>query len=182
MTARFTLDPPIASVDTWAGQQPPYHSGYHKWPVKSEDAREAQIEAIWHDCPDCGAPEAATRVFGFTCEHSKCPVYERRSAEIDGIFRTNMAWRDAAAAEYGEPQTPHEFYAGRPGSKAERIVCDCLRELRDIPEADRLYAHELTDAISAVYLDLAWAAPRQRHEEKIHRRTMALMRIAAGEK
>ncbi len=105
-----------------------------------------------------------------------------KAKAAEATFRANMARRDAAAADYGEPETPHEFYAGRPGSKAERVVCDCLRELRDIPDADRLYAHELTDAISAVYLDLAWAPPRQRDAAKIHRRTMALMRIAAGEK
>ena len=127
MTARFTIDAPLASTDSWVGRM-------------------------------SGKAKAA-----------------------EAIFRKNMARRDQAAREYGEPETPHEFYAGRPGSKAERVVLHCLRELLDIPEADRLYAHELTDAISAVYLDLAWAAPRQRDAVKIHRRTMALMRLAAGE-
>jgi hypothetical protein len=38
---------------------------------------------------------------------------ERRSSELESIWRTNMARRDAGAAEHGEPRTPHEFYRGR---------------------------------------------------------------------
>jgi hypothetical protein len=79
----------------------------------------------------------------------------KETARIEAIWRENMKRRDEAAAQYGEPETPHEFYAGRPGSKAETIVLDCLRELRAIPAADRLYAKELTDAISRVYLETA---------------------------
>ncbi len=101
MTARFTIDSPIASTDTWVGR-------------RLEGTATMRAEEIW---------------------------------------RENMARRDAAAAAYGEPKTPYEFYAGRPGSKAEGIVLDCLRKLEAIPDPDRLYATELTAAISHVYIE-----------------------------
>jgi hypothetical protein len=41
-----------------------------------------------------------------------CIALEHRSAELEVIWRANMARRDAAAIRHGEPQTSHEFYRG----------------------------------------------------------------------
>jgi hypothetical protein len=30
------------------------------------------------ECPDCGAPESATRVLDFYCQHVRCPMMPRR--------------------------------------------------------------------------------------------------------
>jgi hypothetical protein len=83
-----------------------------------------------------------------------------------------MPRRDEAAAAYGEPETPHEFYAGRPGSQAETIVCNCLRALQALRAPDDLYAHALTVTISDGYLA---TAPDSKTEV---RRASALRRIA----
>ncbi len=175
MTARFTTDPPLASTDTWVGRQAP-------------------SLAYDRDCPDCGAPESATSVHGFACEHDRCPTlastdtwvgrriegtgcmrWPAHRENLDEIFRGNMARRDQAAADYGEPETPHEFYRGRPGSQAEGIVLNCLRALQAIPEIDRLGADVLMDVIARDYLATALDAKTSM------RRTTALLRIA-GEK
>lgn len=110
MTARFTVDPPLASTDTWAGRKAPAVT----WgDVIVETEREAQIESIWHG---------------------------------------NMARRDQAAQDYGEPAAPREFYHGRPGSRAERIMLDCLLALQSIPDADRIFADEFMDEIAKMFL------------------------------
>jgi hypothetical protein len=152
MTPRLTLVPPLASAG-WA-------------------ARKAPALAYDRDCPDCGAPEAATFVHGFACEHDGCPMFHDREAQIEAIWNDNMARRDATAAEHGEPETPREFYRGRPGSQAEAIVLNCLRALQAIPEIDRRFADELMDVISKVYLD---TSPDGRTEV---RRANALLKIA----
>jgi hypothetical protein len=38
---------------------------------------------------------------------------EARQAELEAIWRRNMARRDEDAARYGEPRNPREFYRGR---------------------------------------------------------------------
>lgn len=96
-----------------------------------------------------------------------------RLAKLEATWRANMARRDAAAAEYGKPETTHE-YAGRHGSQAEKVVCDCLRELRDIPESDSLYAKELMDAISKAYIETARESPIRM------RRIAVLLKIGLG--
>jgi len=35
------------------------------------------------ECPDCGAPVAATRVFGFACRHPRCPMFDPPVASAD---------------------------------------------------------------------------------------------------
>lgn len=57
---------------------------------------------------------------------------------------------------------------------AERIVLDCLRALQAIPEADRMYADELTDIIASGFLATACGIRNQQH------RACALLRIAGG--
>ena len=91
----------------------------------------------------------------------------KREAELEAIFRTNMARRDAAAAAYGEPETQHEFFHGRPGSQAEGIVMGCLQALKDIPAADRLFADQLMDDIARVYLNTAPATAVKRRAHAI---------------
>ncbi len=146
MTARFTTDTPLASATSWAGRQDSTRAT-----VKSIATSEAEINASLA----LHAKETAAR-----------------EAQIDAIWRGNRARRDADAAAYGEPETPHEFYAGRPGAKAEKIVLDCLCALQEIPEVDRLYADQLMDVISREYLD---AAP---DEKTGIRRAWALLRIS----
>jgi len=97
-----------------------------------------------------------------------------RLAQLETTWRANMARRDAAAKEYGEPETPHEFYRGRPGSQAETIVLDCLRALQAIPEFDRLFADELMDVIARDYIATATGSPTR------IRRLTALLEIAGG--
>lgn len=79
----------------------------------------------------------------------------REKTTLELIWRRNMARRDQAAKDYGEPSDPHEFYAGRPGARAETTVLDCLRELQSIPQIDRLFASELMDVIAKAYLSTA---------------------------
>jgi hypothetical protein len=55
---------------------------------------------------------------------------------------------------------------------AERAVETCLRALQAIPDADRIYADELMNAIARAYLDSAWGPKDQK------RRAHALLRIA----
>jgi hypothetical protein len=156
MTARrLSIDPPLASTG-WA-------------------ARKAPKFAVTY-CSQCGE-EFGPGDSGFShCDQHPKPAWLIKSKEradlIEAIWRTNMARRDAAAAAYGEPETPHEFYAGRPGSQAETIVCDCLRALQAIPEIDRLFADLLMDRIAKVYLA---TAPDGKTEV---RRASALLRIA----
>jgi hypothetical protein len=95
------------------------------------------------------------------------------TANPETIFRENMARRDADAAQYGEPESPREFYRGRPGSQAETIVLDALRALQALQVADRLYVNSLMDSISQAYLATTDGPETSR------RRIMALLRIAA---
>jgi hypothetical protein len=38
---------------------------------------------------------------------------EHRSAQLEAIWRRNMARRDEDADKHGEPRNPNEFYRGR---------------------------------------------------------------------
>jgi hypothetical protein len=138
MTARFTLDPPLASSEPTVGPwKPPKEYVVPLASATSWAGRQAQTRA-------------AVKAIAIA------------EAEIDAIFHRNEAQRNADAAAYGEPENKHEFYHGRPGSQAERIVLDCLREIQKIPETDNLYAKELTDAISKVYLQTRCSKVRMR--------------------
>jgi hypothetical protein len=122
------------------------------------------------------AARKAPMSLAYANAYAKAATYSRRATsearEAEEIWHDNMARRDAAAAAYGDPETPHEFYAGRPGSQAETIVCNCLRALRALRAPDDLYAHALTVSISDGYLA---TAPDSKTEV---RRASALVRIA----
>ena len=57
--------------------------------------------------------------------------------------------------------------------QAETIVLDCLRALRAIPDADRVYADELMDGIAELYMKIRQDIPTQR------RRGFALLGFAS---
>ena len=43
--------------------------------ARTSIARLADCAPAYGECPDCGAPTAATRVLGFACEHYHCPMF-----------------------------------------------------------------------------------------------------------
>jgi hypothetical protein len=149
MTARFTnglwplIDTPLASAVSWAGRR-----------IEGIAKRQAAYDGV-------------PRIPGTAAETAA-----EREAQIESIWRGNRARRDAAAQAYGEPETPHEFYRGRPGAQAEKIVLDCLRALQALRAPDDLYAHALIVTISDGYLT---TSPDGRTEV---RRASALLRIA----
>jgi hypothetical protein len=155
---RLSLDPPLASTG-WAARRAPRPHYDHP-----------RINSVvpCHRGAECNWPACEAKCDGRPGNFSADAI----DAKIEAIWAGNMARRGAAAAAYGEPETPHEFYAGRPGSQAETIVCGCLRALQKIPEIDRLFADLLMDRIAKVYLA---TAPDGKTEI---RRASALLRIA----
>lgn len=87
---------------------------------------------------------------------------ERARAEVEAQAKKSAGW---LAVQHRDGIVP----------PAEKIVLNCLRALRAIPDGERLYADHLTDVIAKGFLDTAWGAHTSR------RRITALLEIDAEE-
>jgi hypothetical protein len=97
------------------------------------------------------------------------PALAAAHAAVEDAARKSAAW---LAGQYRHGVIPPCGERDGIIPPAEKIVLDCLRALQSIPDADRLYADRLMDAIAQGYLETALDPPTSR------RRVTALLRIA----
>lgn len=135
MTARLSLDPPLASADSWAAR---------KAPSLQHDAHCADHARDWlvagMEKEQRGAPHK---------DECSRPALAAAHAALESQAKETAAW---LATQHRDGIIP----------PAEHIVLDCLRALQAIPTDNRMYADELVDMIAKGYLDTAWGAKTSR--------------------
>jgi hypothetical protein len=155
MTARLSIDAPLASATSWPARKPNgfrFHETY---------------------CASCGGVFGAGNQGFSHCDQHSSP--ETLAAHL--AMQPGSAVKQARAAIESQAKESAAWLASqhRDGviPPAEKIVLDCLRALQAIPQGERLYADELTDVIAKGFLATAQTPVGSR------RRIAALLRIGA---